>query len=296
MTARRCGYLTMENAEGWSIDAELGFPPMQAMGWTVDALPWRTEGVDWNLFDAVYIGTPWDYPDDPEHFMRVLESIDQSSAILVNDIALVYWTIPKSYLRDLEDRGASIVPSIWCDEFDVETLDAAFSQFCVDRIIVKPVISTNATDTFLLGRETFSNLVTQLCEKFADRPYVVQPFVENIQSEGEYSLFYFNNVFSHAIQKIPQPGDFRVQEEYGADVIATEPEAALLKTGNQVMQFVDPVPVYSRADFVRGPDGHFLLMELELIEPSMYLRMDAEAPRRFAEAFNEYVTKMSRST
>jgi hypothetical protein len=177
-----------------------------------------------------------------------------------------------------------------------EALNAAFRQFGVDRIIVKPVISTNATDTFLLARQTFSNLVTQLCEKFANRPYVVQPFVENIQSEGEYSLFYFNNEFSHAIQKIPQPGDFRVQEEYGADIIATEPEAALLKTGNQVMQFVDPVPVYSRADFVRGPDGHFLLMELELIEPSMYLRMDAEAPRRFAEAFNEYVTKMSRGT
>ena len=295
MTSRRCAYLTMENTDGWSIDAELGFPPMRELGWTIDSLPWRTGDVDWELFDAVYVGTPWDYPENPEQFMRVLESIDQSTAILVNDIALIRWTIPKTYLRDLENRGASIVPSIWSDEFDVDAMDSAFDKFDVDKIIVKPVISTNATHTYLLERKTLPGFATQLCEIFAGRPYVVQPFIDNIQTEGEFSLFYFNKQFSHAIQKIPKHDDFRVQEEHGAEVIAVDPEPALLETADQVLQLVDPIPVYARADFVRGPDGRFLLMELELIEPSMYLRMDTEAPRRFAEAFDEYIAKMSGS-
>jgi len=293
MKARRCAYLTMENAEGWSIDAELAFPPMMSLGWTIDPLPWRTDNVDWDRFDAVYIGTPWDYPEDPEQFVSMLESIDRSSAILVNDIALVHWTMPKTYLRDLEERGAPIVPSIWGDQCDTDSLEAAFNIFDVDRLIVKPVISTNATDTYLLDRDEILVLGARLRETFANRPHVVQPFIENIQSEGEYSLFYFNRQFSHAIQKIPKQDDFRVQEEYGAAISPVVPEAALRKTADQVMQLVDPHPVYARADFVKGPDGRFLLMELELIEPSMYLRMDTEAPWRFAEAFHDYVTNMA---
>ena len=96
---------------------------------------------------------------------------------------------------------------------------------------------------------------------------------------------------SHATRKVPKRGDFRVQEEHGAEVLAVTPEADLVRTGDKVMGLVTPMPAYARADFVRGPDGRFLVMELELIEPSMYLRMDPEAPRRFAEAFDDYVSR-----
>jgi hypothetical protein len=265
MKARRCAYLTMESPEGWSIDTEMAFPPLMSMGWSIEVLPWRSANVDWDRFDAVYIGTPWDYPEDPEYFMRMLEAIDRSSAILVNDLALVQWTMPKTYLKDLEDRGAPIVRSIWSDDLGIEE------------------------------RDTIRVLGSELHQAFADRPHIVQPFIENIRSEGEFSLFYFNQQFSHAIQKIPKRGDFRVQEEHGAKIIAVKPEAALRKTADQVMQSVEPLPVYARVDFVRGPDGGFLLMELELIEPSLYLRMDEEAPWRFAEAFHDYVTNISGS-
>lgn len=284
----------MEKSAGWSIDAELGFPPLEARGWQIDFLSWRSEGVDWDRFDAVYIGTPWDYPEDPGRFLLLLERIDQSGAVLVNDIALVRWTVPKTYLRDLEEIGVAIVPSIWGEAMDFGTIENAFTQFDVDKLIVKPVISTNATNTFLFVRETLPDLIELLRETFVARPYVVQPFIGNIQSEGEYSLFYFNRTFSHAIQKIPKQGDFRVQEEYGAEIISVDPEPALGEAGDQLMKIVDPMPVYGRADFVRGPDGRFLLMELELIEPSMYLRMNKEAPQRFADAFDEYVTGQSR--
>jgi glutathione synthase/RimK-type ligase-like ATP-grasp enzyme len=136
-------------------------------------------------------------------------------------------------------------------------------------------------------------LLKQLQDTFSKRAFVVQPFIENIQSEGEYSLFYFGNKFSHAIQKIPKARDFRVQEEYGAAVVSVEPEPQLLQTAEHVLSLVKPAPVYVRNDFVRGPDGRFLVMELELVEPSMYLRMDSDAPRRFAAAFDNYVRAQS---
>jgi hypothetical protein len=281
----------MGNTDGWEIDSDLSFEPMAELGWSVDMLPWRTEGVDWDVYDAVYICTPWDYPDDADAFLALLESIDRSTAVLVNDISLVRWTIPKTYLRDLEARGAAIVPSLWYDEFDANMLRGFFDAHQTDRIIIKPVVSTNANNTFLLDRDVSPDVIEALRTTFAARPFVVQPFVENVQTEGEYSLFFFSNEFSHAILKTPKDSDFRVQEEHGARVIAADPEPALLETATGVLGLVEPMPVYARCDFIRGPDERFLLMELEVVEPSLYLRMDEAAPMRFARAFDAYVAR-----
>jgi hypothetical protein len=275
VTEKQCAFLTMDNTDGWSIDM----------------IPWRSVDVDWEKYQAVYIGTPWDYPDDPEAFLSLLESIDASNAILVNDIALVRWTIPKTYLRDLETRGAAIVPSLWYERFDPDALPGYFDAHHCDRIIIKPVVSTNAHNTFLLERAVPSNVVEELEEVFAARPFVVQPFIESVQAEGEYSMFFFCNEFSHAILKTPKDEDFRVQEEHGSRIISAQPESALLETAADLLRLVEPMPLYARCDFLRGPDGRFLLMELEVIEPSLYLRMDSEAPMRFARAFDAYVAR-----
>jgi hypothetical protein len=297
MTAKRCAYLTMENTDGWAIDIDLAFPPMAALGWQIDAVAWRKENPAWDQYDAVYIGVPWDYPQDPEKFLALLGEIDRSRAILVNDLALVRWTLAKTYLRDLESKGAGIVPSLWPDAMTADVLDNAFESHGADRIVVKPVVNTGAADTYLLDRGQAVARMSELQEKFRGRPFIVQSFIENVLTDGEYSLFYFNNVLSHATVKVPKPGDFRVQEEYGADLKPIDPDRELRRTGDRVMSLVRPTPVYARADFVRGPDGRYLVMELELIEPSMYLRMDPQAPGRFAEAFNDYVEqKQGRTT
>lgn len=289
VSRKRCAYLTMAVTEGWSIDADLAFPPLEALGWQIDAVSWRTDTTDWSRYDAVYIGVPWDYPQDPAGFLEVLATIDRSGALLVNPLELVRWSLPKTYLRDLEARGAAIVPSCWHDTMSPDTLAEAFCAHDTNQIIVKPVISTNAADTYLLNPARAAELYPELVSVFSGRPFVVQPFIASIRTEGEYSLFYFNREFSHATVKVPRPGDFRVQEEHGADVRSIAPEAALRTTGDNLMRLVQPMPAYARADFVRADDGRFLVMELELVEPSMYLRMNPQAPQKFAEAFDHYV-------
>ena len=283
----------MEDSDGWSIDADLGFAPLEELGWAIEAVAWRSANIDWDDFDAVYIGTPWDYPEEPGRFLELLESIDKSRATLVNNIELVRWTIPKTYLRDLESKGVKIVPSRWHDCWSAGLVEQAFAEFGVNCLIVKPVVSSNATDTFLIDPDSLPAIKNELKATFTQRALVIQPFVENIRSEGEYSLFYFLHDFSHAICKIPREGDFRVQEERGAEIVAVVPDPALLHTANRVMNLVRPVPAYARVDFVRSDAGEFLLMELEVIEPSMYLRMDEEAPQRFAAAFDNYVSSMT---
>jgi glutathione synthase/RimK-type ligase-like ATP-grasp enzyme len=290
MPKKRCAFLTMDNTEGWSIDADLAIAPLQARNWQIDWVPWRSPDVDWDRYDAVYIGTPWDYPEDVSRFIGVLERIDRSAAVLVNDLALVRWGIPKTYLRDLEARGAAIVPSLWHEHLSAGQLSSFFEALSVDHLVIKPVVSTNATDTFLLDRDEASAMELRLLGTFSNRAFVVQPFIENIRKEGEYSLFYFGGNYSHAIRKVPKALDFRVQEEHGANIVAVEPDASLVDCADGIIGLVEPLPVYARCDLVRGADGRFLLMELELIEPSMYLRMHADAPERFAAEFDHYVS------
>ena len=148
---QRVAFLTMDDTSGWSIDADLAFEPLAALGWQAEWLPWQQEGVDWSTFDAVYPAATWDYPDNAERFLDVLTTVDRSSAVLVNGLELVRWNIPKTYLRDLERGGARIVPSQFYERFADCRPETAFSHFDTERIIIKPVVGANANDTFLLG-------------------------------------------------------------------------------------------------------------------------------------------------
>ena len=285
--SRHCAYLTMAEPDGFEVDIELAFPPLEARGWQFEAVSWRSS-VQWSRYDAVYIGAAWDYPQDPGRFLSVLDSIVESGTLLINDISLVRWTIAKTYLRDLEQHGIRIVPSLWFDDFDADALDAAFDCLDGDSIIIKPVISTNALDTHLLTRDTASAMTDELSQTFADRPYVVQQYVSGIQEAGEYSLFFFAGEYNHTVRKMPAESDFRVQEQFGSTIVDCEPGAELLAAAKKVIEQVEPQPVYARVDMVCGDDGQPMLMELELIEPSMYLRKSPAAPAQFASAFERY--------
>lgn len=283
---KKIAYLTMADMGDFVTDFHLSFAPMKELGWQVETVAWRSK-LDWNEFDAVYICTPWDYPDFAQQFLDVLAAIDASRALLINDLALVHWTLAKTYLRDIEERGSTIVPSTWHDGFESVIAADLFAAHQSERIVIKPTVGANAKDTFVLTNPISDEQLSELRQVFANRAFLVQPFIENIQVEGEFSLFFFNGQYSHAIQKTPKSGDFRVQEEHGANISPVSPPAALLHTAGELFAQIEPVPTYGRGDWVRDADDRFLLMELELIEPSLYLRTDRGAAARFARALDE---------
>lgn len=279
----RCAYLTMDDIGNFVADADLSIAPMAELGWEVEMLPWRRD-TDWNDYDLVYICTPWDYQNDVEAFLGVLEAIERSSARLVNSLDLVRWNLEKTYLRELEMRGADIVPSIFFNRFDARRVAACFGAHNTGKIVVKPVVGANSDHIFVLTEPLPDAVVEELERTYLRRPFFVQPFIDSVQSEGEYSLFFFGGDYSHAILKRPRAGDFRTQEEHGADILSVEAPAALIATARNVLGVVNPQPVYVRADFVRDRDERFRLMELELIEPSLYFRTDPGSASRFAKA------------
>ena len=288
----RCAFLRMGDTGDWVIDSDLAFAPLAQLGWRCEWLPWRQSDRldnDWNDWDAVYVAATWDYPDAPTEFLQTLEAIEASRAVLVNDLGLIRWNLSKTYLRDLENRGIAIVPSRWYRRFPDWRIDADFGHFRTERLIAKPVVGANAADTFLLEREIDADTLVRLERAFAARAFVVQPFIDTIRTSGEYSLMYVGGEHSHAIQKIPKSGDFRVQEEHGADIRSVCPEPALRDAADRLMETVVPAPLYARCDFVRDNVGTYRVMELELIEPSLYLRTNESAASRFAAAFDTYM-------
>lgn len=258
--------------------------PLLAHGWKTHLVSWRNEQVDWNDFDVVLIRSPWDYQDAPEQFLRILETIDASSATLENSLATVQWNINKKYLRELESKGVTIVPTIWKEQFDASEVATYFSHFNTEQLVIKPCVSANADNTFWLTKHNVDEYLSQLERIFAQRDHMVQPFMEHIVSEGEFSCFFFDGNYSHSILKTPKKDDFRVQEEHGGQLKLITPEPKLMEQALFSIQQLAQMPMYARVDFVRFND-EFAMMEAELIEPSLYFNMDDQSAQRFADAF-----------
>ena len=274
--------LTLEHVGDYVIDDDIAYAELRRRGWQVDVIPW-TQPTDWAAYDRVLIRTPWDYQNAPEQFLQVLASIEASGTLLQNPLDVVHWNLSKTYLRDLQAAGVAIVPSLWGKQFDAEQLAASCEQ-----VVIKPTVSANADHTYPLTRDKLAARQAELAQVFASRPHLVQPFLNEVLSEGEVSLFYFGGRYSHAIRKQPKAGDFRVQEEHGGLITALGPDAALKAAAERALAAVPAPILYGRADFVRV-GGEDLLMELELIEPSLYFRMHHDAPANFADALEAWV-------
>lgn len=292
----RCAFLTMDNLEEFEVYDDLLLEPLAELDWSVDMVSWREPNVNWNRYEAVIIRSPWDYQQDANRFMQVLKTIDDSTAQLENPLELVGWNIDKIYLRELEEQGIPIVPTLWGVELQKDELFSAFAKLDVQELIIKPTISANADDTFRIKEEVDSETAGEILKTFQKRAYMIQPFMEKIITEGEFSLFYFGGEYSHTILKTPKKDDFRVQEEHGGVLASVEPETQLLERGRQTMEQVRPQPLYARVDYVRTDKNDFALMELELIEPSLYFNMDVDSPERFAKIFDRWMKENKKET
>ncbi len=284
---KKCAFLTLQERGDFVIDDELAVQPLEQLGWRVAILSWRQRDVPWRAFDGVVVRSTWDYWNDVPGFLEVLSRIDRETR-LANPVDLVHWNLPKTYLLDLAGKGVGVVETIWLDELREGFMADCARRLKTDQLVVKPVVGANGEDAYRMGPGEAPGRLREIADRFRGRPCMVQPFMRNILSEGEYSLFYFGGVFSHAILKVPARGEFRSQEERGAAIRPIVPEDRLRLRGRRALEAVSPAPLYARIDLVRNAESDFEVMELELIEPSLYLRTDPEAPERFARAVDAW--------
>ncbi|MFT5775083.1 ATP-grasp domain-containing protein [Hyphomonas sp.] len=250
-------------------------PPFAALGMSLHDVAWDDPDVDWSSFDAAIIGTTWDYWDRIDEFLTTLERIGTLTK-LFNSAALVRWNSRKTYLREMEAKGANLIPTLWLDAAPPGLAASAFDELGSEDLVFKRQIGAGAAGQHRLKRG----------DPIPDMRHamMVQPFLKMIQDEGEISFIFIDGAFSHALVKRAASGDYRIQSTYGGTEKAISPSAEDLAAATAIISTLEDVPLYGRVDMLRGPDGRLLLMELELIEPYLYPLEGPELGTKMAAA------------
>jgi hypothetical protein len=250
---------------------------------------WNDPAVDWAAFDAVLIRTIWDYFRHYPDFLRWLDTLDTLRVPTLNASALLRWNSDKRYLLELAQHGVAIIPTQLAR---AGHLHEVLSTMPAQHVVVKPAISGGAWHTLrgIVGTTEFAQALAQLPPE-AD--YLVQPFMPEVARDGEWSLLYFGGTFSHAVLKRPAAGDYRVQGEHGGSVGPATPTPAMLEDADRTLAAVARLGhgdhLYVRVDGVVSA-GQLLVMELEMIEPFLFLGAQPEAAARLAQLITERLT------
>ncbi len=284
-TGKRVALVTCRDEAELPADDRLLPPELAGRGIAASAQLWDDPNVRWESFDAIVLRSTWDYHVRYEEFRRWIEARASEGAPLWNPAPLVEWNSHKFYLRDLERRGVPIVPTRFLPAGTGGDLGEILAREGWQRAVVKPAVSATAFRTHRVDRRSAPNDAPAR-ELLAESDALVQEYLPEIESDGEWSFVYLGGEFSHAVRKRPTPGDFRVQEQFGGTAETGRPDAELVRRAQAAVAAIDLPWLYARVDAVETSRG-LLLMELELVEPTLYLASDRDAVRRFADAIEK---------
>ena len=259
----------------FELDEEIGKlrPAFAAYGMELDVINWRDAPGVAADYDAMLPLLVWDYfESNEEEFLRAMAQICQRTE-LYNRFDIIQWNINKYYLENLSMQGAPTIPSRRVEHISEAEVQSAFSDFGCEQLVIKPDIGGGAWRQVLYKKGDKYPAKDQLPPQGA----LIQPFLKSVVTEGEYSFLYFGGSFSHALVKRPKDGDYRVQSIYGGREEPYEPSQQEREQARAVFDMLDFTPLYARVDLLRADDGRLLLIELELIEPYLYLEFAQNA-------------------
>lgn len=267
-------------------DDRLAVAALAARGVIAVPAVWDDERTPWADFDAVVVRSCWDYHRRAAEFRGWIARVEDAGVALWNPAPVLRWNLEKSYLRELAGRGVPIVPTRWVEPDDAVSLAAVLGEMGWRDAVVKPVVSASAHATWRVARADAAGGTpdeARFRDALAGGPLMVQPYLPQIAAEGEWSFVFLGGTFSHAVMKRPAAGDFRVQYEHGGTAEPVVPDTALLAQARAVAEAAPKPWLYLRVDGC-VVDGELRLMELEMLEPSLFLDRDDAAPARFAAA------------
>ena len=283
MTKPRVALVTSEKLSGLYADDLLLVSALEAMGVSGVPAVWSRGDIDWASFDALVMRSPWDYFERADEFRGWLDARIASGVLMINSREILDWNFDKSYLQDLAQKGVELVPTICVARQEKADIAALARARGWNEVVVKPTIGGGGYRVYRFRLDEFPSYAADIAQTLVDRGVLVQPFLPEIQTGGELSLLFFDGVFSHAVCKRPQAGDYRVQFQYGGTDENVGVSEALIAQAHVCIEHCPTLPVYARVDgVIKG--GRFLLMELEVFEPLMFLSHDVEASGRFARA------------
>jgi glutathione synthase/RimK-type ligase-like ATP-grasp enzyme len=264
----------------WAYDVEAA--ALTRAGIEVAAVAW-TEACDLSGYDAVLPLVVWGYHFRFGEWLALLARLEAAGAPpMINPPALLRWNSDKAYLEELGAKGVPTVASRTFPALDEAALNRARGAFG-DELVIKPLVSAAADDTFRIGPGD------GVPDSVRGRRMLVQPFMPAIAAAGEYSLLLFGGEFSHAIVKRPKAGDFRVQPHLGGSETPCAPPEGAVALARAALAAAPAPATYARVDMIEGAEGELLIMELELIEPALWLQHSPDGGTAFAQAIKAAV-------
>ena len=262
--------------EDWAWAFDVQAAALERGGITVEARPWNDPG-DLTAFDLLLPLVAWGYQTHPRRWLQLLDQLEQADVVTVNPVPLLRWNSNKRYLEVLGAKGIPTVPTMIIERLDETSLAAARADFGAE-LVIKPLISASAYGTHRLGP------ADPIPSDAAGRTMMVQPFLRSVIDEGEYSLMLFDGVLSHSIIKRPTAGDYRTQPHLGGTEVACAVPGGALEVARAALAAAPAAAAYARVDLIRLADDTLGVIELELIEPSLWLQHAPDQGASFAAA------------
>lgn len=285
----RIAYLTARSYRGTPLPAGT-VPPLEEKSRQLILAAGKARGVDFDVvywdemdlpqrgYDLAIIRTCWDYHERPEEFVAALEAHERAGLRVFNPAAVVTWNARKTYLMEL---GPSAIETVWAEKADARTVAQAFDALDAAEVVVKPQVGAGSIRTVRLKRNAWSE--ADLIEGPLGAA-MIQPYLRAIETEGERSLFWFGGVFSHAIRKVPERGDWLANVPGKTRFVAEAPPAAAMEAAEAARARAPKDLLYVRIDLVLGDDGAWRVIEIEAIEPYLFLDFAPEGADVFVGA------------
>lgn len=283
-------FATYSNRPNLTPDDQLAADALARHGQVVTAAPWDNRNMDWSSFSAIIIRSTWNYHTCPAAFLTWLGHLAGISIPVWNPPHFLRWNADKRYLLDLASGGVPTISTTLLSQGSSFNLAAYLTSLPAPRAVIKPTIAAGAYQTFVTSASTLSTDQSRLNSLLTAGNLLIQPFLPEIATLGEWSLLFFNGVFSHAVHKLPAAGDFRVQTEHGGSATPATPPPHLIAQARQILKSIPHPLLYARID---GLDlkGAFTLMELEALEPYLFFASSPAAPDNFARALLNLIAR-----
>ena len=269
---------------------------LRAAGIAAEPVVWDAP-TDWERHQAVLLRSTWDYFERPATFLAWLDDLERRGIRCFNPAALVRWNLDKRYLRELAARGVATVPTLWIDGDAGRTPEDVASRVreCGwSDVVVKPAVSAGADRTRRLRAQDTGSVARHAREIGPAATLLVQPFLPEVLEQGETSVLFFGGTFSHAVVKRPRAGDFRVQWAHGGTHERVRPTPAVVEQARAALAAAPSPGLYARVDGVLR-EGRFVLMELEQIEPYLFLDEDPSPADRLVTALRAALEKRGKA-
>jgi len=282
---KKIGFITCQEYAALAADEQYLIAPFKAAGITIIPLIWDTP-IHYAAYDLLIFRSAWDYHEKTTAFESWLNQLKTIDTPVYNPISLIEQNYDKYYLKQLQDKGFPIIPTLFFDKVSTINLAQILETQQWTKGVIKPVISMSAYHTYAFDQQNCEQLQQQLSNYYGNTKVMVQEFAHEITTIGEWSLVFFDKQYCMAALKKPQKGDFRVQSELGGTITYPEPPANIIAQAKTILANYKEDILYARMDGIIR-NGQFVLMEAELIDPELYFRSGEKGRKAFLRAIQK---------